>query len=102
MEKKQFGKEFKLQIIQELSSGKKVSQISQEHDLKQGLIWGWKREYNKDPVHAFAGKGNPVTEVTLTSKLERKIGQQAMEIDFLKQVNNSLQSALVELKKNAR
>ena len=97
-----FGKEFKLQVIQEIQSGKKVSQISQEHDLKQGLIWAWKREYNKNSVHAFAGKGNPVTEVARNSELERKIGQQAMEIDFLKRVNTNLQSVLVELKKNAR
>lgn len=102
MNRKHFTKEFKLAILQELESGKTAAQIGSEHDIKDDLIWNWKREYNKDPQHAFAGKGNYVKEEARNAALERKIGQQTMEIDFLKRVNANLQEHLVESKKNAR
>ena len=102
MKKRQFSKEFKLEILQELESGKTVAQISSEHDLKHGLVWTWRREYNKDPQHAFAGHGKPVREQARNAALEQKIGQQTMEIDFLKRVNANLQAALAESKKNVR
>jgi len=34
--------------------------------------------------------------------MERKIGKQTMEIDFLKKVNKNLQKLLTESKKNTR
>lgn len=102
MQKKRFTKEFKLKILQELASGKTATQISLEYDIKKNRIWDWKREYNKNPEHAFAGHGHTVKEETRKAELEQKIGRQAMEIDFLKKVNNNLQKLLVESKKNAR
>ncbi len=53
MQKKTFSKEFKLEILQELVSGKTTTQISLEQGIKKSLIWTWKREYNKNPEHAL-------------------------------------------------
>lgn len=102
MGKKTFSKEFKLQILQELEAGKSTTELSREYELKPALIRGWKLQYRKNPEHAFSGKGIPSTTDTKIAQLERKIGQQAMEIDFVKKVNANLQAVLAELKKNQR
>lgn len=99
MKRRRFSKEFKLQVLQELQSGKTAAQVCRSHDLKEMLVSKWKREYERDPLHAFSGNGNPSTQETKEAELERKVGQQAMEIDFLKRVNTNLQARLAELKK---
>lgn len=102
MGKKTFTKDFKLQVLQELQTGKTTQQLAQEHNIKQELIWAWRRAYSKDPVHAFAGKGNSVREEARNAELERKIGQLYLQVEFLKKVNADLQAMLVEVKKNTR
>lgn len=102
MGKKTFSKEFKLQVVQQLQTGKNVVEVARDHDLKQELVWAWKRAYNKDPVHAFAGKGNSVSMETRNAELERKIGQLYLQVEFLKKVNAGLQAMLAESKKNGK
>jgi len=100
--KKSFDKEFKLGIVQELQTGKSVAQVAQDHDLKQELVWSWKRAYNKDPVNAFAGRGNATSLETKNAELERKIGQLYLQNEFLKKVNADLQGWLARSKKNGK
>lgn len=102
MSRKTFTKDFKLQIVQELQAGKTAAQISQEHNIKEDLAWAWRHKYNKDPIHAFGGKGNPSTQQTREGQLVAKIGQLYLENDFLKKVNSDLQARFVELKKNVK
>jgi transposase len=56
MEKRNFSREFKLQVVQELQSGKSVTEVCNEHDLKSTLVCRWRREYQKNPEHAFSGE----------------------------------------------
>ena len=100
MVRKEFTKEFKLQIMQELETGKRPSELAREHGIKDEAICRWKKEYSKNSELAFAGKGFPAREETKTARLEQKIGQLTMEIDFVKRVNVVLQKNLVEVKKN--
>ncbi len=99
MERKNFSKEFKLQVLQELETGKTLSQVCQEHELKQSLVCRWRSERERNPQYAFAGRGNPSKEETKTAQLEQKVGQLTMEIDFLKRVNKALQGKLLDIKK---
>lgn len=99
MVRKNFSKEFKLQVLQELEAGKTLSQVCQEHELKQTLVCRWRREREASPQYAFAGRGNPAKEETKTAQLEQKIGQLTMEIDFVKRVNKALQFKLMDIKK---
>ena len=99
MQKRSFSKKFKLHVLQELQSGKNISEICREHELKSTLVCRWRREYEKNPQHAFNGKGNPSREDTKIAKLERTIGQLYLQLDFVKKVNNNLQARLTELKK---
>jgi transposase len=44
----------------------------------------WRRELEEHRERAFNGHGNKRAEETKVAELERKVGRQAMEIDFLK------------------
>ena len=44
----------------------------------------WRRELQEHGEHAFSGVGKKRSEESRVAELERKVGQQAMEIDFLK------------------
>jgi transposase-like protein len=44
----------------------------------------WRRELHEYGERAFSGVGKNRAEESRVAELERKIGQQAMEIDFLK------------------
>jgi transposase-like protein len=44
----------------------------------------WKRELEQHGERAFNGAGKKRAEETKVAELERKIGQQTVEIDFLK------------------
>ena len=97
-----FSKEFKLQVVQELLSGRPVAQVCREHNIYASLAYTWRRNYQKNPELAFSGRGVPSTEETKNAELERKIGQLYLENDFLKRVNSALQQKLVETKKKER
>lgn len=97
-----FTKEFKLQVVQELLSGRPVVEVCREHNLYASLVCTWRRNYQQNPELAFSGRGIPSTEETKNAELERKIGQLYLENDFLKKVNSVLQQKLVEVKKKER
>jgi len=42
----------------------------------------WRREFRQGPGNAFPGFGKRRWDDTQQAKLERKIGQQTLEIDF--------------------
>ena len=44
----------------------------------------WRREFREGPGNAFPGLGKKRWDDNQQAKLERKIGQQTLEIDFLK------------------
>lgn len=102
MGKKMFTKEFKMQVVHELLAGKRPTELAREHDIKIDAICRWRKAFEQNPQHAFAGNGNPSTQETKEAQLERKIGQLTMEMDFIKKVNANLQKALAESKKNAK
>jgi transposase-like protein len=52
--------------------------------VNPNVLHRWRREFRKGPGNAFPGLGKPRWEEGRVAELERKIGQQALEIDFLK------------------
>ena len=79
MKRRIFSREFKLSLLQELES-KSASQICREHEIHPVLLSSWKRDYEKDPAHAFSGRGNAWKEEAKIAKYERLIGQLYAEI----------------------
>lgn len=99
--KKLFSREFKLQVLRELDTGKSMAQVCREFDVYQNLVGRWKKEYEANPDQAFSGRGKPSTTETKVDQLERVIGQLYLENSFLKKAVNSLLSRLAGTKKGA-
>ena len=84
--RRNFPREFKLQIVKELEGSKTLAQIVREHEIDHGVVTRWYREYRKYRDNTFLGYGHIYKEDARIAQLERKIGQLTMENDFLKKV----------------
>lgn len=98
MERKNISREFKITVLQELETGKTIAQVCREHNFKKDVVYRWRAEYRKDPLNAFAGKGNAASQEARCAQMERTIGQLYLEIDFLKKVQRALRTRLTETK----
>ena len=79
-----FTREFKVAAVRRLQSGMPVGRVARELEVNPNQLHSWKRQLEEKPNSAFSGEGRRRGEETQLAGLERKIGQQAMEIDFLK------------------
>jgi transposase len=86
-----FTRDFKLAAIKELDSGKPVGFVARRLEVNPNTLHRWRRELRKQPTKAFSGQGKRMLADSREAELERKVGQQAMEIDFLKKLLRSLE-----------
>ena len=91
--KRQFNLEFKRKVVEEVRSGilTKVQAIRQ-YELSNNLIYRWMDEYDHGKFNNEA-----TTQGALENKiaeLERKVGQQTMEIELLKKAGEYYQRQL--------
>jgi transposase-like protein len=73
--------------MREIDSGKGMAEVARMYQLSPKRLETWKGEWRAKGELAFPGKSaRPQTrlEAERITELERKIGQQTMEIDFLK------------------
>jgi transposase-like protein len=82
--RRKFTREFKVAAVKRLDSGVPAGRVAREIQVNTNQLHQWRRELRKHPNTAFSGEGSRRQEETRAAELERKIGQQAMEIDFLK------------------
>jgi len=82
--RRKFTREFKVAAVRRLQSGSSVARIARELEVNPNQLHLWKRQFEERPNSAFSGEGRRRVEETPAAELERKIGQQTMEIDFLK------------------
>ena len=61
-----------------------MAEVARALEVHPGDLHRWRRELLEHGERAFSGVGKKREEESRTAELERKIGQQAMEIDFLK------------------
>jgi transposase len=92
--RRQFSREFKLQVIREIESGVPAAQISRQHQIGESLLHKWKKQYRRDPQNAFNGAGKPSSQDAKIADLERTIGQLYLENAFLKKTANHLEMLL--------
>lgn len=83
LSRRSFTCEFKLAAIEQIESGKSLARVARELELHENVLRRWKQEIQQCPAKAFVGNGN-VRSINREAELERKIGQMALEIDFLK------------------
>ena len=82
--RRKFNKEFKQTAVRRLTSGQSVAEVARALEVHPSDLHRWQRELREHGEHAFIGVGKKRAEESRVAELERKVGQQAMEIDFLK------------------
>jgi transposase-like protein len=82
--RRKFTKEFKQTAVHRLNSGQSVAEVARALEVHPSDLHRWRRELQDHGERAFLGAGKKRAEETKVAELERKIGQQSMEIDFLK------------------
>jgi transposase len=84
MSRRKFSKEFKLTAVGRLESGQSVAEVARALEVHPSDLHRWRRELAEQGARAFSGVGKKRAAESRVAELERKVGQQAMEIDFLK------------------
>lgn len=84
LSRRQFTREFKLGALRRIEQGASVAEVARSLEIKPKLLYRWREELDRHAAGAFPGRGQPGAGLDRTAELERKIGQQALEIDFLK------------------
>ena len=91
IKRRQFTKEFKLQVLSEIEAGTPAAQLARKHQLHPNTINKWRQQYARYADRAFAGNGNAYTDDAKVVELERLIGQLTVENAFLKKVLSKLE-----------
>jgi transposase-like protein len=86
----QYSREMKISAMRALDVGETGGQVARKFQISPKLLEKWRAEWKARGEAAFPGAGRrPRQEVSASeaqrvAELERKIGQMAMENDFLK------------------
>ena len=87
--RQQYSRELKIAAMREIESGKGIAEVARLLQISPKRLETWKGEWRAKGELAFPGNGGrPQSKLDADriAQLERKIGQQAMEIEFLKKV----------------
>ena len=84
LSRRMFSKEFKLAAVQRLEQGVSLGEVARALEVNPNVLHRWRREFRQGPGNVFPGHGRQRWSEGRVAELERKIGQQALEIDFLK------------------
>ena len=82
--RRKFTRELKMAAIQQLEAGSSAAEVARAFEINPNLLHRWRNEFRHGPANACPGTGKPRWEETRVAQLERKVGQQTVEIDFLK------------------
>jgi transposase-like protein len=84
LSRRTFTREFKLAAVRRLEAGVSLAEVSRGLEVSPNVLHGWVREFRQAPGKAFPGQGQRRWSKGKVAELERKVGQQAMDLDFLK------------------
>lgn len=84
LSRRRFTREFKLAAVQRLEQGISIAEVARALEVNPSLLHRWWKEFRQGPGNAFPGHGQRRWSEGRMAELERKIGQQTLEIDFLK------------------
>ena len=77
--------EFKRQVAQEFIAGETLHALARRHDISRGLIRIWVRKFEAGAFDDEARAADLLQEYEAKiAALERMVGRQALEIEFLK------------------
>ena|SRR6266487_6553911 len=84
LSRRTFTKEFKEAAVRQLEFGGSVAEVARACEVNPNVLHRWRRELREYAAKVFPGEGRSRTEESRIAGLERKVGRQAMEIDFLR------------------
>jgi transposase-like protein len=84
LSRRKFTREFKMSAIERLEKGALIGEVARAFEVNPNVLHRWRREFRQGPGNSFPGWGKRRWEESRVAELERKIGQQTMEIAFLK------------------
>lgn len=86
MKRRRFDTEFKAKVALEAVQGNlTIAELSNKYSVGPTQIKGWKAELLTKASAVFSKEAKPAQDTDeLVAALERKVGQQAIHIDFLK------------------
>jgi transposase len=84
LSRRKFTKEFKEAAVRRLELGAALAEVSRACDVNPNVLHRWKRELREHGTKAFLGNGRDRADENRIAELERKVGRQALEIDFLR------------------
>jgi transposase len=64
--------------------GVSLAEVARACEVNPNVLHRWRRELQELGAKAFAGSGQRRSDETQVAELERKVGRQALEIDFLR------------------
>ena len=109
-----FSREFKLKVVRRMLAGENVSALAREVKVLRKDLYAWRDRFRSGGPDALRGPGRPrktqaaVSAVTAKStanpppaaaaakriaELERKVGQQQVELDFFRQALRQIEAA---------
>jgi len=84
LSRRRFTREFKFAAVQRLEQGISIAEVARALEVNPTVLHRWWKEFRQGPGNAFPGHGQRRWSEGRMAELERKIGQQTLEIDFLK------------------
>jgi transposase-like protein len=84
LSRRKFTREMKLAAVRQLETGSSAAEVARAFEINPNLLHRWRKEFRHGPGNAFPGGGKRRWDETKVAQLERKVGQQTLEIDFLK------------------
>ena len=109
-----FSREFKLKIVRRMLAGENVSALAREVKVLRKDLYVWRKRFRSGGPEALRGRGRPHKAAAVVAKrsaqarsaasapdasskrvadLERKIGQQQVELDFFRQALRQVEGA---------
>jgi transposase len=84
LSRRKFTKEFKEAAVRRLELGASLAEVARACEVNPNVLHRWKRELRDYGANAFVSNGPRRAEEQQVAELERKVGRQALEIDFLR------------------
>lgn len=82
--RRKFTREFKEAAVRRLELGATVGEVARACEVNPNVLHRWRRELRELGARAFPGEGQRRADENRIAELERKVGRQALEIDFLR------------------
>ena len=83
--RRKFTKEFKQTAVRRLQNGQSIAEVARALEVNPSELHRWRRELQEHGERAFTGVGKKRVEESRVAELERKVGQQQVELDFFRE-----------------